>query len=160
MKSTLRSTAAAASILLASLGTAMIATPAAAQTRAVVVTTHNETAGDHYDHRARHDVTPPRIADVTPAQGERVSERGWTRISARVGDRDTGVQSVLLRVDGRDVSPRVRIEEDLVRYAEDLPAGRHHAELVVRDRAGNTARRTWSFEVAERDHRHGEGHYR
>jgi len=67
---------------------------------------------------------------------------------------------VLLRVDGRDVSPRVRIEEDLVRYAEDLPAGRHNAELVVRDRAGNSARRSWSFDVAQRDHRHGEGHDR
>ncbi len=237
MKSTLRSTAAAASVLLASIGAVMVATPAAAQSRAVVVAApvraqierfvvqaperngvarfrlhatpggeawvivpglprerlvevqpgvyegsqalrgHDdadrvaravatfELRGMHLSARAEvvgdhvgRDVNPPQISDVTPAQGERVSERGWTRIGARIGDRGTGVQSVLLRVDGRDVSARARIEDDSVRYAEDLPAGRHNAELVVRDRAGNTARRSWSFDVADGGHRHGEGH--
>jgi hypothetical protein len=237
MNSSFRSTAAAAAVLLASVGAMMVATPASAQPRAVVVpapvraqierfivvgplergnvarfrlhatpggeawvmvpgqprerllesrpgvyegslvlrghqdpdlvgravanfelrgehlSARAEVVGDRDDHRAGRDVNPPQITDVTPAQGERVSERGWTRITARIADRGTGVQSVLLRVDGRDVSPRVRVEEDSVRYAEDLPAGRHNAELVVRDRAGNTARRSWSFEVAD-FHRH------
>ena len=236
MNSTLRSTAAAASVLLASVGAMMVATPAAAQQRAVVVaapvrpqierfvmqgpiergstvrfrmlatpggeawvvvpfqlrerlvetrpgvyeasyTLHGrddparfehatasfelqgaslsaraELAGNRDEHRARHDDHPPQITDVTPAQGERVSERGWTRISARIGDRGTGVHSVQLRVDGRDVSRQARVEEDSVRYAEDLPVGRHNAELVVRDRAGNSARRSWSFDVAENGH--------
>lgn len=243
MNSTLRSTAAAASVLLASVGAMMVATPAAAQSRVVVVpapvhaqierfivlgplergnvarfrlhatpggeawvalpglprerliesrpgvyeasyalrghgdpglfaravatfelrgerlSARAEVVGERDDQRAGRDVNPPQISDLTPAQGERVSERGWTRISARIGDHGTGVQSVLLRVDGRDVSARVRVEEDRVRYAEDLPSGRHNAELVVRDRAGNTARRSWSFEVAD-SHRHDDRHDR
>lgn len=114
-----------------------------------------EVVGDRDDHVANRDNNPPEIRDVSPSQGERVSERGWTHISARVGDHGTGVQSVLLRVDGRDVSGRTRIEDNQVRYAEDLPVGRHNAELVVRDRAGNTARRSWNFEVAE-GHHHGD----
>jgi len=229
MKSTFRSTAAAAAVLLASFGTVMVATPAAAQTRAIVAVApvrahierfdlqgpvqrsgvarytlyatpggeawvnvpgekrerlretrpgiyeasyvlhgrddpalfnravatfelrgaHLSARADVADQHAARDVNPPRISDVTPAQGQRVGERGVTHIAARIDDRGAGVQSVLLRVDGRDVSDRVHVQNDQVRYAEDLPAGRHNAELVVRDRAGNSARHSWSFDVAD-----------
>jgi hypothetical protein len=53
-------------------------------------------------------------------------------------------------VDGRDVTRQARIDRDDIRYADDLRPGRHFAELVVRDRAGNVARQSWSFEVAGR----------
>jgi hypothetical protein len=102
--------------------------------------------------RAGPDDRAPRISELSPSQGERVGDRGWTRITARIQDRGTGVGTVSLRVDGRDVSDRVRIEGDQLRYAEDLRQGRHHAELTVRDRAGNASREAWSFEVADRGH--------
>jgi hypothetical protein len=107
-------------------------------------------AGRGWGHRDR---SAPQIVEVSPAQGDRVGERGWTRITARVGDHGSGVQSVHLRIDGRDVSGGVRFDGDDIRYAEDLHPGRHSAELAVRDRAGNVARRSWFFDVVEREHR-------
>jgi hypothetical protein len=109
----------------------------------------SDQAGRGWGHRDR---SAPQIVAVSPAQGERVSERGRTRITARVGDHGSGVESINLRIDGRDVSGGVRFDGDDIRYAEDLHPGRHSAELAVRDRAGNVARRTWFFDVVDRDH--------
>lgn len=95
------------------------------------------------DHRG------PAIVDFAPADGARVDARGRVRISARIEDDRSGpdMQSVRLRVDGRDVTGYARIVNDEVHYREDLPRGRHVAELTVRDRAGNESRRAWSFDV-------------
>jgi hypothetical protein len=121
------------------------------------VTAMPETSGDRGHGRMDRDDRAPRISDLTPSQGDRVGDHGRTRIGARIHDRGTGIGTVSLRVDGRDVSTRVRIEGDEVRYAEDLPEGRHHAELTVRDRAGNASREAWSFDVVDRDHGHRHG---
>jgi hypothetical protein len=45
-----------------------------------------------------------------------------------------------------------------IRYAENLQPGRHVAELVVRDRAGTTTRRNWSFDVVDHDRGRGYGY--
>lgn len=99
------------------------------------------------DHRG------PAIVDFAPADGARVDARGRVQISARIEDDRSGtdMQSLRLRVDGRDVTSYARIGDDAVHYREDLPRGRHVAELTVRDRAGNESRRTWSFEVVGPD---------
>lgn len=106
--------------------------------------------GNAWGYRARRDHRAPQIIDMTPSQGERVSDRGYTRISARVIDYGTGVDPswLVLRIDGRDVSGYTRFDGERVRYREDLAPGRHVAELVVRDRAGNSTREVWSFDVA------------
>ena len=111
-----------------------------------------------YD-RPGHDQRGPQITDVTPSHGDRIADQGRTRISARYGDSRSGVDlsSVQLRVDGRDVTRFSRYDEDSIRYREDLAPGRHHAELVVRDRAGNVSRRSWSFDVVDPDRRYGWG---
>jgi hypothetical protein len=89
------------------------------------------------------------ISDLTPDHGARVDARGRTRIAARFNDDGAGIDtaSVRLRVDGRDVTGEARIEGDELQYREDLAPGRHSAELVVRDRAGNVTRRAWTFDV-------------
>jgi hypothetical protein len=91
----------------------------------------------------------PRISGVTPSNGARVGERGRTSIQARLSDEGSGIDagSVRVRVDGLDVTPDARIGSDEVRYVERLGRGRHSAEISVRDRAGNTARTAWSFNV-------------
>src|SRR5690606_19796063 len=95
---------------------------------------------------------PPQITDLTPSSGDRVRERGTTESSAKVNDDGSGIDrgSVIVRVAGRDVSRRARFEGDEIRFRDDLRDGRHTAEVVVRDRAGNTARRSWTFEVVDR----------
>lgn len=106
------------------------------------------------------DNRPPQISDLTPSNGDRVRERRETEISARVKDDDSGIDrnSVVLRVDGRDVTNRIRFDGNEVSYRDDLQGGRHTAELVVRDRAGNLSRRSWSFEVVDRwAHNNGNG---
>lgn len=105
------------------------------------------------------DNSPPQITDVTPSHGERLGDRGWSRVSARFTDDGSGVDpaAVTLRIDGRDVTGRSRLDSDEIRYREALAPGRHFAEVVVRDRAGNATRRAWSFDVVDRS---GYGHYR
>lgn len=112
--------------------------------------------------RPRRDDSVPEITQLTPQQGERVRERRFTRISARLSDEGSGIDraSVRLRVDGRDVTRQARVEHDEVGYREDLAPGRHTAELIVRDRAGNTNRKLWSFVVVDRDDYYGWGYGR
>ncbi|MDB5900513.1 MAG: hypothetical protein JWP22_4091 [Ramlibacter sp.] len=105
--------------------------------------------GDRREQRAGRDEQAPRISEVTPSNGARLGERGRTHISARFVDADSGVdpRSVRIRVDGLDVTNDARIQDDGINYIERLGRGRHTAELVVRDRAGNASRTTWSFSV-------------
>ena len=164
MQSTLRTRLAAVAALLVPAAALLAAQPAAAQHREdnihsllappqLTAEQHRDDDfrrhGPRWEHRDRN---APEIYDVTPDQGARVGDRGLTRIAARFNDDRSGVdpRSVTLRVDGRDVTGRARIDGDDIRYAEDLRPGRHYAELLVRDRAGNLARRAWTFAVVDR----------
>jgi hypothetical protein len=140
MQSTLRTSIAAAALLLP-LSALFVAQPAAAQNRG-----HDRPA--RVEVRDRH---APRILQVTPAQSQRVGDRGRTEIAARYSDQGSGVapRSVTLRVDGRDVTRHARVDYDDIRYAGNLRPGRHVAQLTVRDRAGNTTQRSWSFHVVD-----------
>jgi hypothetical protein len=91
----------------------------------------------------------PRISELTPSNGARLGERGRTSIHARFSDDGSGVdpRSVRVRVDGLDVTQEARIQDDGVTYVERLGRGRHSAEIEVRDRAGNAARTSWTFNV-------------
>ncbi|MCC2673306.1 MAG: hypothetical protein K0R58_253 [Ramlibacter sp.] len=91
----------------------------------------------------------PRVVDVTPNHDQRVGERGRTEVSARFRDDRSGVDvsSVRLRIDGENVTERSRVTANQVHYEANLRQGRHQAELVVRDRAGNVTRTAWNFVV-------------
>jgi hypothetical protein len=142
MKS-LRSILSAAALAAVPAAALLVSMPAAAQHRAVVA--------QEYGYRYYRDQAPPQIVDVTPDQSERVEDRGRTRISARFADEGSGVQAAWLRVDGRDVTGASRFDGEQIRYRDDLAPGRHVAEVIVRDRAGNVSRRAWSFVVVDRD---------
>ncbi|NYE35713.1 PKD repeat protein [Nocardioides cavernae] len=95
------------------------------------------------------DTVPPRISKVGPLRAVRGAR---PTITARVRDRDSTVRrkDLVLRVDGRRVArPAYDARRGLVtwRPATPLGPGRHVVRLVVRDTAGNTARRTWWFRV-------------
>ena len=99
------------------------------------------------------DERSPQITDLTPANGDRVGQRGRTLVSAHLADEGSGIDrdSVRLRLNGRDVSADVRVSENEANYRADLDPGRYTAELTVRDRAGNATTKTWTFDVTPGD---------
>lgn len=95
------------------------------------------------------DQRPPEVTQVSPGQGDRVHGGRQEQVSARFQDSGSGIDlnSVRLKVDGRDVTRQARVSADGVVWRGDLARGRHSAQLEVRDRAGNLARRSWSFQL-------------
>jgi hypothetical protein len=170
MQSTLRQSLAAAALLA---GAALLAQPAFARGPDWVVVqapaaVAPASARDHdhdrdgrgerdaregWRHGAHRDERAPDIGDLTPLPGQRMGERLRMTVSARFSDDASGIDpaSVRLHIDGRDVTSSARIEDDAVRFHNNLFPGRHVAEVIVRDRAGNTARRSWQFDVVDRD---------
>jgi hypothetical protein len=106
--------------------------------------------GEDRDVGAGRDERAPQISDMSPGNGERISDRGRLHLRARLSDEGSGIDpaSVRLRLNGRDVSSDLRVAPDEVHYRADLEPGRYAAELTVRDQAGNSTSKTWSFDVA------------
>ena len=102
------------------------------------------------DNRAEPDNRAPVVRDMSPREGEVVTGTP-TVVSGRFGDRGgSGVdaESVRIMLSGRNVTRDADIEPRSFTYRAALPAGRHTVDVTARDRAGNTVRRSWSFEVA------------
>lgn len=102
------------------------------------------------DNRAEPDNRPPVVRDLSPREGEVVAGAP-TVVSGRFGDRggsSVDPQSVRIMVSGRNVTGDADIDPRSFTYRAPLPPGRHTVDVTARDRAGNTIRRTWSFEVA------------
>lgn len=95
------------------------------------------------------DERPPQISEMTPGNGDRITERENLRIGARLSDEGSGIDagSVRMRLNGRDVTADARVSEDRVVLRDDLAPGRYTAEVTVRDRAGNAATKAWTFDV-------------
>lgn len=114
------------------------------------VTARLDLRGGDDDQRAgARDERSPDILDMMPANGERVGERGRTRIGARLADEGSGVDpnSVRMRLNGRDVTADARVSPGEITYRADLEPGRYTAEIQVRDVAGNSTRKAWTFDV-------------
>lgn len=97
------------------------------------------------------DNRPPSITSLTPREGDTVAGGPATVISGSFRDRGgAGVDpdSVRIMLSGRNVTPQAQIDSDSFTYRAPLPPGRHTVDVTARDNAGNTVRRTWSFEVA------------
>ncbi|MEJ8837210.1 hypothetical protein [Ramlibacter sp. AN1133] len=101
------------------------------------------------DDREVRDERPPQITELTPANGERIGERGRTHVRAHLSDEGSGIDpaTVRLRLNGRDVTADARVTPDELHYRADLDPGRYNAELTVRDQAGNASTKSWSFDV-------------
>ena len=161
MRSTLRKPLAAA--LLLSSAAALLAQPAFARDHRYVVVEPAATPatvyvrdGDYdrgWRNGWRRDAQGPIIDDLTPQPGALMGDRRATRVSASFTDPMSGIDlaTVRLRLDGRDVTGYATIDPLHIRIDSDLAPGRHVAEVLVRDRAGNLARRSWQFDV--------QGHY-
>jgi hypothetical protein len=109
--------------------------------------------GEDRDVAAGRDERAPQITELTPANGERVAERGRTHLRAHLSDEGSGIDpaSVRLRLNGRDVTADARVTPEELHYRADLDPGRYTAELTVRDQAGNASTKSWSFDVMPGD---------
>lgn len=97
------------------------------------------------------DNRPPVVADLSPREGEVVPGGPATVVSGRFGDAGgTGVDpaSVRIMISGRNVTGDAEVNPRSFSYRAPLPPGHHTVDVTARDRAGNTVRRTWSFDVA------------
>ncbi|HWI81596.1 hypothetical protein [Ramlibacter sp.] len=101
--------------------------------------------------RQEADNRAPVLRDLTPREGDVVPGGPNTVVSGQFGDRGgSGVDpnSVRIMVSGRNVTQDAEINPRSFTYRAPLPPGRHTVDVTARDRAGNTLRRSWSFEVA------------
>lgn len=92
----------------------------------------------------------PRIVRVSPADGEETVERRPT-VSVEYRDEGAGIDlnSVVLRMDGQDVSAALELRATSCTYAvpANLNLGPHTAEIALRDRVGNETSLRWQFRV-------------
>ena len=91
----------------------------------------------------------PQIYNLSPSLRDRISDRGFVRISARVAVPGGGVDRFRLYVDNRDVTRAARFDGSEVSYGARLPQGLHTAELAVRDHTGVVSRESWGFVVGD-----------
>ena len=97
------------------------------------------------------DNRPPAITNLSPREGDTVAGGPATVISGSFRDRGgAGVDpnSVRIMISGRNVTSDAQVTPDSFSLRAPLPPGRHTVDVTARDNAGNTVRRSWSFEVA------------
>jgi hypothetical protein len=97
------------------------------------------------------DAQPPEIRALMPLDQARVNQNTPT-ISA-VFDEGSGsgidANSVIITVDGRNVMDQATVTSNFFTYrpAQPLSPGTHTIRVQVTDRAGNTADKSWTFNV-------------
>jgi hypothetical protein len=97
------------------------------------------------------DNRPPNIANLLPREGDTIAGGPATQVSGTFEDRGgSGVDpaSVRIMISGRNVTPEAQVSPQAFTYRGALPPGRHTVDVTARDRAGNTVRRTWGFDIA------------
>lgn len=97
------------------------------------------------------DNRPPNLVNLAPREGEVVPTGPNIQISANFEDRGgSGVDPATVRINlsGRNVTSDAQITPNSFALRANLPPGRHTVDVSARDRAGNTVRKEWSFDVA------------
>jgi len=97
------------------------------------------------------DTRPPVIANLSPREGETVRAGPGTVVSGNFEDRGgVGVNpaSVRITISGRNVTGESQVTPESFTFRGALSPGRHTVDVSASDRAGNSVRRSWSFEVA------------
>jgi hypothetical protein len=97
------------------------------------------------------DSEAPRITATTPEDNGRVT-KARPNITAVFDDAGgTGIDPTTVRIllDSRDVTADATVTSNLVVYqpGANLAAGRHEAQIMASDRAGNPVNRRWTFMV-------------
>ena len=97
------------------------------------------------------DNRPPTLSNLLPRPDEVVSGGANVQIAANFDDRGgSGIDpsSVRIGLSGRNITPEAQIDANSFRFQGNLPPGHYTVDVTARDRAGNTLRKDWSFDVA------------
>ena len=92
----------------------------------------------------------PTLNNLIPRPDELVSGGANVQIAGNFDDRGgSGVDpsSVRIGLSGRNITPEAQIDSNSFRFQGNLPPGRYTVDVTARDRAGNTLRKDWSFDV-------------
>ncbi|MBU0477697.1 hypothetical protein KKC91_03925, partial [bacterium] len=96
------------------------------------------------------DTTPPVVSNIQPEDGSAIEE-AKPAISAEYSDNLSGidVSSVKLLLDTQDVTNNATVTDTKTTYTptQDLESGEHTSALELKDVAGNTVSKTWTFTV-------------
>lgn len=96
------------------------------------------------------DRVKPTIKSYTPDDGETINSNAPT-IRASFSDDRSGIErdATILKVNGVDVTTNAeRNYESILYNAEGLPYGENTMYLFIRDQAGNTNEKEWSFYIS------------
>ena len=97
----------------------------------------------------KQDITKPVISAIAPSNGSTITEKSVT-ISAQYSDNvAVNLGSVMLKVDGNDVTSSSTVTATSISYSATLEEGNHSINLAVSDTSGNTATATWSFSIEQ-----------
>ena len=97
------------------------------------------------------DNRPPTLTFLVPAEGATLPPAPSVHIAATFEDAGgSGVDpaSVQIVVSGRNVTRDAQITRQSLSFWGALPPGRHTVDVTARDIAGNTMRKSWSFDLA------------
>lgn len=93
--------------------------------------------------------TPPEVQDATPQGTTTTNTR--PRVAVRMSDIGSGIDptSARLLMNGADVTAEATVSAGEISYvpATPLPQGTQSVALTVRDKAGNSTSRAWSFRI-------------
>ena len=97
------------------------------------------------------DTVPPRISNVTPANGTVLTQR-QPRVAASIRDVSSGIwreEDIVMRIDGKALIVEYDPEENRIfaKPRKPLPSGSHKLEVIIRDICGNESRRTTAFRI-------------
>lgn len=96
-------------------------------------------------------VKRPVIGNLSPAQGEKLSVGESVSVSGTFDETTGGgidPRSVVVTLDGQDVSRNAVITPQFFNYRSDLEPGSHTAVVTAKDRSGASLRQSWQFSVA------------
>jgi hypothetical protein len=101
---------------------------------------------------AETDTTPPTISNVSPANGQTITEN-TTLLSASMGDAGSGLNlgSIVFKLDGQPLDDQIinYMHGLAFTYSPVLPNGAHTFEIIVADQAGNVAQHSSVFYVQQ-----------
>lgn len=94
------------------------------------------------------DIISPTISSFTPTNGSVITSKTVSITASFSDDKGIKTSSVMLRVDGNDVTSSAVITTTTISYEGALGDGAHTAQLTVSDAASNTVSSTVSFTVS------------